>query len=136
MLWQAICVVVALALVGWLGYANPQPVPVNFKPIPFYAEVPVWLLGCIGAVIGILLEFALTRRLWQAQASALETARAELRRARAKAKSQTQTIVERDARIKALEEQLELEPESVVTHEEGADTAEAGTQEEDDEVGI
>jgi hypothetical protein len=144
MLWQAICAVVALGLLSWFVHVNPNPVSVYGMPGQ-YIDVPVWIVGCIGAVLGILLEFALTRRVWQAQSAALEAAKAQLRRARAKVKSQERTIAERVEKVEALEAQVEpqLEPldvphENHVDSEAPADDEEEqeGEEEDEDEVGI
>ncbi|MGD8237293.1 MAG: hypothetical protein PVH68_01960 [Armatimonadota bacterium] len=135
MLWQAVCAVVVLGLLSWFVYVNQGPVPVYGTPAR-YVDLPVWVVGCIGAVVGILLEFAFTRRLWQTQASAVQTAQAQLRRARAKAKSQEEVIAERQEKIEALEAQLEAAGEPPVTDDEEGEAEVAADDEEDDEVGI
>ena len=136
MLWQAICAVVLVGLLSWFVYVNPDPVPVYGTPAR-YADLPVWVVGCVGAVVGILLEFALTRRLWQAQTATLESAQSQLRRARAKTKSLEEAMAKRDEKLKALEAQLEGAAEPTVSQDERLDDEEAQAgEEDDDEVGI
>ncbi len=136
MLWQAICAVVAVGLLSWFAYVNQVPVKVYGTP-KLYADIPVWLVGCVGAALGVLLEFAFTRRLWQAQAAELATARSQLRRARAKVKSQQDAIAERDEKIGFPDAQVEPSSTALVGSEEAGHDGEAESKEDDgEEIGI
>lgn len=101
MLYYAVATVVAFLLFGLFVYANPDPVQV-YVPGGYYQEMPVWIIALIGAVIGILLEFLFTRRLWAEQRQQLTTAQSRLEKSRAKVKELGAALQEGEAELERL----------------------------------
>ena len=126
MLYYAVATVVAFLLFGLFVYANPEPVAVYATRNGWYQELPVWIIALIGAVIGIALEFAFTRRIWHAQQQQLSATQKRLEKARTTVKELESSLKEREDELNALQETVGLE--------EGAEAA--GVEARDDEAPI
>lgn len=131
MLYYAVATVLAFLLFGLFVYANPDPVLVYATREGWYQELPVWVIALIGAIIGILLEFLFTRRLWNAQQQQLATTQKRLEKARANVK-------ELEASLKQREQELEeLRPEAAPSEGETPSEGEpSGAEAEEDEAPI
>ncbi len=119
MLYYAIATIVAFALFGWFVFANSQPVTIRLWPGagPVFETWP-WVIGLVGAIIGVLLEFVFTRRLWQTQQERAVGLEGRLLKARARVKSLETALAEREAELEARRAEDQPEGESAAAGEE------------------
>jgi len=106
MLYYAVATVVALLFFGLFVYANPEPVLVYATRNGYYETLPVWILVLIGMILGILLEFLYTRRLWNDQRQQLDTTQARFEKTRARAAKMEASLKDREDEIGLLRVQL------------------------------